>query len=263
MKIRTKILAGTLAVLVGLIVLIGLLINVFGDRAVKIGVEQGARRALQVGVRLDSASLSLLGGTMQMHNLVVDNPEGYQHPTLLTLSDADIAVRIGSLLGDTVEIKKLHLDNVNLTLEQKGLTSNLQDVLDNLRKAEEPTDEPSRNVHVKELQIKGITVNAKLLPIAGQADTVTFRLSPITLKDIGTDEDVDVAQLTGVILVAIAGGVIEQGRDVLPTDMLNKLSQDLLEAGQTILEGTLDIGTDVLDDVGDTIRGIFQRNNNN
>ncbi len=262
MKLTAKWISSLLVGIVALITLIVVLFSLFGNRAVKAGVERGASNALQVGVRLDSATLSVLAGRMQLANLVVDNPDGYEHPTLLTLENADMTVRLGSLLSDTVEMKKIKLDNVSLTLEQKGLTSNLQEVLDNLPKADEQPDEPSRNVRVDELHIDGIEVNAKLLPIPGQADTVTFRLSPITLKDIGTDEDVDVAQLTGVILVAIAGGVIEQGKDVLPTDMLNNLSQDMLEAGRTILEGTLDIGTGVLDEVGDTIRGIFQRNNN-
>ena len=270
MKIARKIVGLLITGLVVLIVLAAVLINVFGDRALKIGIEKGAQHALKVGVQLDGAGLSILAGKLHLKNLVIDNPEGYQHPHLLTLGHASMAVNIGSLLSDTVDMEKIQLDDIRLTLEQKGLTSNLQDVLNNLPQSDAPAtpeDKPSKNLRIRELYINGVEVNAKLLPIPGRADTVRLRLAPMTLTNIGTDEEIDVAQLTGVILAAIAGGLIEQGKDLLPIDMLNNLSEGVLGIGEDVLRHGLDLGKGILEGAGDVgktagdaIRGIFQRN---
>ncbi len=260
MKLAKKLVGVLITGAVILIVLAVVLISLFGNRAVKVGIEQGARHALKVGVRLDNAALSIFGGTLSMDNLVVDNPEGYEHPNLLTLEHGSMAVNIGSLLSDTVEMEKIQLDNISLTLEQKGLTSNLQEVINNLPKSDAPPpgDKPSKNLRIKELHINGVRVNAKLLPIPGRADTVSLRLSPIMLTDIGTDEKIDAAQLTGIILAAIAGGIIEEGKDMLPLDMLNNLGESVLGAGQEMLREALNVGKGILDGTGDIGKGLLE-----
>jgi len=260
MKLAKKLVGVLITGVVILIVLAVVLISLFGNRAVKVGIEQGARHALKVGVRLDNAALSIFGGTLSMDNLVVDNPEGYEHPNLLTLEHGSMAVNIGSLLSDTVEMEKIQLDNISLTLEQKGLTSNLQEIINNLPKSDAPPpeDKSSKNLRIKELHINGVRVNAKLLPIPGRADTVSLRLSPITLTDIGTDEKIDAAQLTGIILAAIAGGIIEEGKDMLPMDMLNNLGESVLGAGEEILREALNVGKGILDGTGDIGKGLLE-----
>ncbi len=256
-------------VLFVLILVIALLINVFGDRALKVGIETGAANALKVNVRLNDAALSIFGGKLNLNGLEVDNPQGYQHPQMLTLANTFVAVNIGSLMSDTVEIEKIQLDNISLTIEQKGLTNNLQEILGNLPKSDTPpssSDKPGKKLRIKELQINGVEVNAKLLPVPGRADTVKLRLTPMTLRNLGTNEDLDVAELTGIILKAIAGGVMEQGKDILPLDMINDLGKGVLGTGQEILQQGTDLGKGILEGAGDVgkgatdaIRGIFQK----
>lgn len=266
MKTGKKILVSFVVVLFVLILVVAMLINVFGDRALKAGIEKGAEHALKVNVSLNNAALSIFGGTLNLNGLEIDNPQGYQHPQLLTLNSAFVAVNTRSLLSDTVEIQRIQLDNVALTIEQKGLTSNLQEILNNLPKSDAPaapSDKPGKNLRINELQINGVEVNAKLLPVPGRADTVKLRVAPITLTNLGTDEEIDVAELTSIILVAIAKGVMEQGKDILPMDMINDLSKGVLGIGQDILQQGTDIGKGVLEEAGksatDAIRGIFQR----
>lgn len=280
MKTGKKILTTLLMVVLVLLVAVVILTRVFGDRVLKIGIETGAEKALKVGVRLDNINLSILGGTLDLSKLEVDNPQGYQNPTLLTLGHTYAALNIKSLLSDTVEIEKIQLDDVSLTMEQKGLTNNLQEILKNLPTSDAPAQpgaKPSKNLKIKELQINGVAVKVKLLPIPGRGDTVTLKLSPITLTNLGNNEKINVAQLTGVILKAIAGGIMEQGKDLLPTDMLNDLGKGVLgmggkvlkggfEAGKGIIEGTGDVGKGIIEGAGDVgkgagdaIKGIFKK----
>lgn len=266
MKTGTKVLKWLVVVLLVLILVVSILVSVFGNRALRVGIENGASIALKVGVRVNDVSLKMLGGKLNLNGLEVDNPEGYQHEQLLTLGNVFVAVNIKSLMSDTVEIDQIRLDNVNLTIEQKGLTNNLQDILNNLPQSDAPGDKAGKQLKIKELQINGVTVNAKLLPIPGRADTVTLKVAPITLTNLGGDEKLDVAQLTATILKAITKGVTEQGKDLLPTDMLKDMGSSIFGAGQETLKqateagkGIIEGGKGAIEGAGDAIKGLFQK----
>ena len=70
-------------------------------------------------------------------------------------------------------------------------------------------------------------VQAKLLPIPGKADTVTLKLDPIIMTDLGSDDKMDVAKLTGKILLAIATGVAKQGVGLLPDSVTDAMGTTL------------------------------------
>jgi hypothetical protein len=266
-KVKTII----VALLVGLLVLIliaAVLFKLFGNQMIRKGVVAGSEKALQVGVRLDSVDLKLLAGEATLSNMEIDNPEGYQHPTFLKMGSAYMDLNVQSLMSDTIEMTMLRLDDLQLVIEQKGLTNNLKEILNNLPKAEPTEPEPAekekgKDVRINVLEINNIEVKAKLLPIPGRADTVTLRVKPIRLENIGTNEKINAAELTAKILKAIAAGVAEQGRDLLPVDMigsvteeLGKQGQELLKAGQEAGEGLLEGTKDIGKGAADTIKGI-------
>ena len=114
----------------------------------------------------------------------------------------------------------------------------------------------------KELIINEVTVKAKLLPIPGKADTVTLKIAPITMTDVGKKDKVNTAALISKVLTAIAKGIAEQGKDILPTEMIGPLGDTLKEAGQQLLEGgkgVLKEGTDLGKDIGGVIQGLFKK----
>lgn len=262
MKAGTKMLKWPVVVLLVLILAVSMLVSVFGDRALKVGIEKGAAAAMKVGVRVNDVNLKILAGKLNLNGLEIDNPQGYEHKQMLTLGNVFVAVNIRSLMSDTVEIDQIRLDNVNLTIEQKGLSNNLQEILNNLPKSDAPAapgDKPAKQLKIKELQINGVAVNAKLLPIPGRADTVTLKIAPITLTNLGGDEKLDVAQLTAVILKAIAKGVTEQGKDLLPMDMLKDMGSSVLGVGQETLKQATEAGKGIIEGAGGAIKGLFQK----
>ena len=154
MKSLGKILRIVLLAIVVLIVCIVVLIHLFGNSLLKTGIETAASKTLNVGVKIDDMDFSILGGKVSFQNLVIDNPPGYKHDRLLEVGDTRIAVRIGSLLEDTVNIKEILLDNVNVVLEQRGVTSNnLQDVIKSIPKEEEAESEDETKKAAKKLHI--------------------------------------------------------------------------------------------------------------
>jgi hypothetical protein len=253
MKKYLKILRIVLVVFVILVVAVAVMVRVFADRAVKMGIEKGGTGALKVGVQVQDVDLSILRGRIGLKNLVIDNPPNYKHERLLELRGARAEVDIRSLLTDTVNIRSIKLDGVNLVLEQRGVSSNnLQDIIKSIPAGEEEVQEPSgRKLHVETLEISDITVNVKLLSF---------------VPGTGGDNKLDVAALSGRILVALAGGIAEQGAGILPDEIIGPLSDqlkrlgalsgELLKKGGDIIKGGADLGKDILGGGKDIGKGI-------
>ena len=270
MKKGFKVVRVVLVVVVVLIVAAALLIHFFADRAVKIGIEAGGTKALSVGVKVDDVDLSILGGKIAFKNLLIDNPPGYEHERFLALKDAQIEVDLASLMSDVVNIKNIKMDGVDLTLEQKGITSNnLKDIIKSIPSSDEQPSEPSgKKLHIDNLELTNVTANVKLLPVPGKPGTVTVKLSPIRMTDLGTDNKLDIATLSGKILLAIAGGIAQQGADLLPVEMLTSVTDELkrleavpealLKEGTELLKQTEDIGKDVIKQGEDIGKGITE-----
>ncbi|MDM7985834.1 MAG: AsmA family protein [Smithella sp.] len=268
-KMLKKVVWFIVVVIVVLIAAVIIGVRFFGGQALKKGIEYGGTTAMKVGVSLDDAKLSILGGNVELDGLKIQNPSGYQHPEFLTMGKAAVQLNIKSLLSETVEIDKIQLDQIQLTIEQKGLTTNnLQEILNSLPKSEGTAPQSGQSssgkkLLIKELAINGVQVKAKLLPIPGKADTVTLKLNPIVMNDLGSDKPINTAELTSKIIKAIAGGVAEQGKDLLPLDMVNSIGSGFAEQGKEIIDkaskGVLEGVGEVGKGATDALKGIFQK----
>ncbi|MFB0525216.1 MAG: AsmA family protein [Phycisphaerae bacterium] len=255
MKKSLKALSIVLLVIVIVVVAAVIIIDLFVDRAAKIGIENAATKTLNVGVDIDDIDISIMGGKLALQNLIIKNPPGYQHDKLLELRNAKIEVNVRSLLNDVVNIREIKLDGMELTLEQRGVSgNNLQDVIKSIPSKDKQASEPSgKKLHIDNLEISDITVKVKLLPVPGKADTVTLELSPIKMTDLGSDNKLDTAELSGRILLAIAEGVAEQGGGVLPKNMVDTM-KSTLDKTLGLGKATSDKGQELID-VG---KGLFE-----
>jgi hypothetical protein len=264
-KIITWVAVSILVIL--LVLIIGF--NLFGAGMIKIVVEKAASSTLGVPVTVKSISLALLRGKVEIQGLVVNNPTGYVNPTLLELGDGIVNLDVGSLMSNTIKIELIKLDNTKLTIEQKGLTNNLKEILNNLPKGEKkepaPTTEkkqaptaqkPGKNLIITKLEITGTNVQVKLLPVPGKSDTVSLKLDPIVMENLGTEKKLDVASLVEKVMSALATGVAKQGAGLLPDDMVKGIGSSLdktAELGKEALKGTTDAGKGAVEG----IKGLF------
>lgn len=253
-----------LAILI-LVIVVVVVVDLFVDRAVKIGIEAAATKTLNVGVSVDKADLSIMGGKLTLQNLLINNPPGYEHDKLLELKDAKIVVDIKSLLSDVVHIREIKLDGVDVVLEQRGISgNNLQDVIKAIPSGPEAEGEPEaagKKLHIDNLEISNVTVKVKLLPVPGRADTVPLKLAPIKMTNLGSDNKLDTAALSGKILLAIARGVAEQGVGVLPKEMVDTMKSTLgktMDVSKRVIEDGEDIGKDLIKGAEDVGRGIAE-----
>lgn len=232
-----------------LIVIVVLAVGLFADKALDVAIESAGTKALNVGVSVSEVDLSILRGKLGIRNLVINNPPGYQHDKLLELGQGRVTVDTKSLLSDIVNIEDITLDGMNVVLEQRGISgNNLQDIIKELPAKDEQQAEPGgKKLHIDSLEITNVEVSVKLLPIPGKVDTLTIKLAPIRMTDLGSEDDLDTITLSRKILLAIAGGIAEQGAGLLPDEMFGSLVSEL---------GRLEALPDVLLQTGGRLLGI-------
>ncbi|MGE5295196.1 MAG: hypothetical protein ACM3VT_10245 [Solirubrobacterales bacterium] len=219
--------------ILAVVVIIGAIAAIlFAGRLVKSGVESSGTKMLNVPVQVGKAGVSILGGSIDLQNLAVANPQGYDGPSLLTLKKVDIAADTGTLFGSQIVIKTMTLDQMEVFVEQKGLQNNLYEVIKPLRQPHEPT---GKSLVIDNLTISNILVHISLPSLAGQeAKTVDVKVAPITMTELGRNERIDTPILISKILLAVAQGIADQSGGILPKETLGDISG--------VLDKAVDIG---------------------
>lgn len=273
MKKLSKPIKIVLSVILIVVVVVVVLVNIFADSALRLGIETAAAKALNVGVKVGSVNLSILGGKVKIADLAIDNPPGYQHEKMLEMGSGEIQVYIGSLLSDTIKVRQFNLDGIELVIEQKNITNNnIYDVINSISAQEKKEKEPAaakaepsgKNIQIEKLRISNVVVKAKLLPVPGKADTVTLRLSPIEMDNLGTDSKMNTVELSRKIMVALADGVARQGAGLLPDSLTDTMKSALAQTqalGKAAAEEgkkIIDAGKDVVDTGKDLGKGITE-----
>ncbi len=236
-----------LTLLLIIIIIIGGTV-LYADHLTKIAVETAGSQALGVPTTLDNASLSLIGGSVALENLNVANPTGYQTSHLIKMGNCSTKVKLSTLLEDTIEVEIIKLENLTLTIEQKGLKSNLNEVLANIKeisKKDEPDpkdDTPGKKITLQRIEIIDPIAEIKLLPLPGQLDVLTIELGDITLENVS--EDRNKAELTvsviQAVLVSLAEAVVKSGADI-PVDLANALTTSIEGLGNILGDSILGI----------------------
>ena len=273
-KAIKKIVKICLLVILILIITVAVIFNVAGNSIIKNAIEFGGTKVLNVGVAVGDVNLSILKARFSIEDVIVNNPAGYKTDHFIKLGKMVIDTNYGDLMGDTIYIDEITLDGINLTLEQKGLRNNMQDILDNVSKSvesstqpAEPTIEepakPAKKVVIKKLEIKNVSVSSKL-PIGGKDSVTTFNIDPIIMTDLGSDEPVDFAVVSAKVMAAIATGVVKQGGGLLPKNFDDAMKGSLNQAGAALekskeaLSAGVEKGKEAVESLKDTGKSITE-----
>lgn len=243
-----------------LLIIVAVVAGVFFINSIaRKGIESGSTYALGVPTTLGSAKVGLTSGEFSMAGLKVDNPQGdFTAPDFLTLGKGNVAVSLGSLRSDTVEVPTFTLSDITLNLERKGDKSNYKVILDNLKRFEsgeskpaDPSAKPSKKFVIRKLLIENVKVHVDLLPVGGKISQVDVPIDRIELKDIGSGgKSVAISDLAGVILKTIITAALHKGID-LPGDIAGELTsslgdlRNLSDQGITVLLGDGDVAQTV------------------
>jgi len=117
--------------------------NLFA-RAVKRAIAALDKKVLGVGMRVGSIHVNARSGTVQVGDLVLENPEGYHSECLLKIEKLELQVSMAKYIfsrGKTVVLESLAIANVDVTYEKALTTSNVDYVLDFARRQKGPNAE--------------------------------------------------------------------------------------------------------------------------
>lgn len=286
------------AVLLALVVAIVVGAFLYIDSIARAGIEKGATYALGVKTSVQGVSVGVIGGSFSMRGLEVANPAGFTSPHFLKLGATDVAVSLGSLRKDTVELPLLSLADLDVSLERREGKSNYQTILDNVGRLQKGGDAKARDpgkdkkLVIRELVLQRITVRVDVVGAPGavgelvsKVTKVTIPIDEIRLNNVGKTGEgvkgtgVTLAELSGIIVQAILAAAAEKGGDLIPTDLLGDLKGQLASldslgdmgmkvtatakgvvegAGKAVEEAGKKVGEE-LEKVGEGIRGIFDR----
>jgi hypothetical protein len=242
--IKRLVLFGVLAVIV-LIVAAGVIVTLSINSIAKRGIEYGSTTALGVPTTLESASIGLFSGKFGLNTLNVSNVQGYPSTSFVKLGDAKVAVTLGSLRKDTIEVPSFSMDGLDVYLERRGGKSNYDVILENIEKITgskskpkptEPKKEGETKLVIKELTLRNITIHTDLVdagtPGLAELTKVTVPIPEIKLMNVGQTGEgvggsgVTIRELASILVQTIMAAVVEKG-GVLPEQLLGELKSRL------------------------------------
>ncbi len=202
---------------------------------IKTAVQTAGTKATGVETSLVGVNLSPFSGSLDLNNLQIKNPEGFAAATLFQLGQANVKVRPGSLMSDTVVVDKLHLDGTNITVVYQDGRFNLKEVLDHLKQfageGSEPADDSAgKNVIVKDLKVTNTKLTGTFDVIKGNPPvTIDLTLPEIVIEQIGGADGVPMPQLISQLLTTILGKSMDE---LVKTQGLNQLTDALTGQAQ-------------------------------
>jgi hypothetical protein len=249
-----KILIRT-AIAAVLLVVIALAAVFFSLNAiVKKGVETVGPPMTKTDVQLGAAALSPFSGSGKLSTLVVGNPEGFTNTGYaIRLGSVAVALKLGSVLSDTVEVDSIDIEQPQISLEGTLNGNNLKKILDNLQAASASQQQPNsppppgekkaKKFIVKDLVLNGAKVRIDISALNKSLDT-TVPIPNIHLQNIGTGQGgVSAAELCRQLLDPLVIAAVKSAGDELTKAGLDNLSKqgvnDLKKSAQGALDNLL------------------------
>ncbi len=171
-------------------------------------------RLTQTRVVLDGARLSPLSGSGTLHGLVVDNPPGWSAGPVFHLGQVYIQMQPFSLFRDHIIIEEITIDQPEFHYETKILSSNLSELLKNIRAAtgdkstgSAPTAAgPERPVRFEVRHLR--LIRGKVTVGVGNT-ALTLPMPELEMRDLGTREGgINAAQLATAVLTDVTRNIV-------------------------------------------------------
>ncbi len=255
-----------LCILILLVVLVAVVIILI-DPIAKNALEKGAPLVLGTNASVERIHIEPFNGRVEITNLIIDNPsESYSSDYAIKLGDIVADIKVGSVFGDKIHVEDLTLKEVDVVYETTVINSNLQEILENVKKleskekAEEKEDkdsgkekkEQTLQVDKIELENVGITVQAK-----GAAAGLPIHVSIDPMGPLGEGEEgITPVGLTLRILGAIVTTAIKSAGGSV-TEAASVIGDATADAAAGAAAAAVDAASGAVDAATGAIKGLF------
>lgn len=196
-------------------------------------VETGSEHALGVPTNLGSASLEIHGGSLELSNFEVSNPEGFTADNFLSLRRGVLAVKVGSVLDDEVVVDSLVIEGVTLNLEQIDRKGNCQVLLDHIKQLDMSSSGESQKFRIGLIALRDINVNGSL-SLLGKQTEKSFKFDDFSLRNVGSENGVTVSEVTATVVktliskaLASGSGLLSEGFGQNPGEIKDKAVEEI------------------------------------
>ena len=200
-------------------------------------------------IRIDDVRVSFLSGEATVTNFLLGNPRGYRSAHAAKVASIAVDLDIGSLLQDTIVVKRIEVVQPDVICEKRGGTDNFKTIARHaeqkakeagLAGGENGREKPGKKLLIREFTLKGgrVTLYTADLP-SGAASAA---IPDMHLRNVGGD-GAEPSAVFSRILAAL------YDRLTMPI-VVDSLNRSLLEARKTAEQGTRSLT--------DRIKGIFR-----
>ena len=227
------------------------------DALARTAIEKALSYVLQVDVKVGRVKLALTDGRVDIYDLRIDNPKGYEAPEAFSSDHITVALDIESIRTSTIRMTQIGIDKPQVTLQKRNKKFNIQQLIDNASEMAGSDEGPSQGVVIEKLRVDNgeVKLTTKLLP-----DLVKLKLPPIELNNIGTESSVSIAQAAEMLLRTILKSTLGVAGKELPENVFKSLNEgvnllgDELKDGKDLLKKGVDSATDKLMDSKDKLK---------
>ncbi|HMJ90578.1 MAG TPA: hypothetical protein VK530_12235 [Candidatus Acidoferrum sp.] len=203
-KTWVKILLG----LVVLIIIAGILAVVFIGTIVKSGVEKVGPMVAKVPVTLESAAISIFGGSGSLKGFVIGNPEGFKTAQAIKVDKVSVSIAPGSVLKEKKHIRSIVVEAPDITYETDLRGSNLGKILDNVSgSASQDEKAPTKDEQTTKTKLQVdefVITGAKVTVSSAMVGSATIPLPEIRLNNLGQGpEGITPAELSKKVLTLV------------------------------------------------------------
>lgn len=240
-----KIIVGVLVALLLVVVIVVTVLALFGGAVIRKSVNTVGPSVLGVPVSLQDARFVPWKGQVSLAGLHVGNPKGFKTDSLIDVGRIDIVVDVQSLFSDMIVIRRVWIQEPQITFEQGFKNNNLGALVTQLggggTAPAKPASEakPGKKVVIDELTVTGGKVKLSVTSAMGMSAPIS--LDTVSMKNVGREEGmqgvgpVDVARIVlGTVLKSVVGAA--GGVGGLAADGVKAIGGGAMKVG----EGTVD-----------------------
>lgn len=231
---KSKI-AGLAVLALAALVLVGLMVV---DGVARSAMESSLTETFGTESSVESVDVGVFSGEVTAEGIVVSNPEeGFESPRFAALARMRASAGLLDLLGDTVTVRRVELEGLELHLERRGTSANFVPVLESVKRRRAAAGPDRKRYRVEELVVRS-TVARVRLGAGGREETV--EVPEIRLTGVGAGEGGrTTGQIAGAVLEAALRGALARSGG-LPGAVSGLLRGELGDRGD--LPGRLELG---------------------
>ena len=232
-----KILGAGLVLIIAAVVIVFTVVLQNLDDIIKAVIEKVGSDVAKTEVTVSSVEFTLQEGRGVIRGLKIANPPGYQSSHAFAMNEVAVQIEPGSLSGPVIVINEVTIDGATLVAEQKGLGTNLKELLDGMNAGAEPaqpapadTAPAGEEVHLMMEAFNFTGTEASL--VTSQWGERSLSVPDIKMTNIGDKE-------TGLTPVQLANRMVKNVLKQVEKAVAKELEKLAKDAAQEALESKL------------------------